>query len=478
MSGPRHPALQILAGPFRQEGYSWKFVLAFALLASVALVAMVPHGRDKVAAITAMVWCVAMFGWLVMSILRQNHPFAARLVPAHVQRLKHVLVGAWACTTLLMLGGLVFVTGFNPWALALAAGAGCCFVALGMRWWPIWIVLWAGPILLASSSLKSAWHSTMRSAIAAWQAQPELATLAGLLLSALLLPVMIGRGGHAHITWYQRQTQMRELMRTNGAGKGLEQFGSLGAWVERPFSRVTNAWLQHLLRQATNQPANVMARLEIVMHGRHHWVRALLGIGLGLVALTAAIAMLGLFGREAFDGGAAWKGGAVGLSFGLVSILLAPLTAAISALWFTRREQALLALLPGVPQGRTLNRSVFWIHARRALWALGPALAGFWALSAAAEQPGLLAMPFALMPVVVLLLLQPPARATGGQAAMLLPGLAWMLATGASLGLVQTGFASVTEVAAGSLALSAALTAWGYPRLLRAAPSLPAGRSR
>ena len=36
----------------------------------------------------ATIWCVAMFGWLVMSILRQNHPFAARLVPGHVRRLK------------------------------------------------------------------------------------------------------------------------------------------------------------------------------------------------------------------------------------------------------------------------------------------------------------------------------------------------------------------------------------------------------
>jgi hypothetical protein len=470
--------LQILAGPFRQEGRSWKYVLAFAVLATIALVVMAPHGRDKVSMIMAMVWCVVLFGWLVMSILRQNHPFAARLVPGHVRRLKRVLLGAWATATLLVLGGLVFATGLNPWALALAAGAGCCFVALGMRWWPIWIVMWLGPMLVGLPSLKALTGSVVSASVAAWQAQPELATLAGLLLSALLLPTMIGRGGHAHITWYQRQTQMREQMRTGGGVKGLEQFGRLGEKLERPFQRVSGLWLGRTLRLAQPTAASAMSRLEIALHGRQHWVRALMGAVLGIAAVAAIFGMLGLFTGGNVDMRAAWKGGAAGLSFGLISILLAPVTAAVNMLWFTRREQALLTLLPGVPQGTQLNGWVLWIHARRVLWIWGPGLAGFWWLAKAAEQPALLTMPFTTLPIFTLLLLQSPARFTGGQAAMLLPGLAWMVATGLGLGLVGTDLVSVGTLCTASLALTAVLIVWRYPRLMHGPVSLPAGRCR
>ena len=44
---------------------------------------------------------------------------------------------------------------------------------------------------------------------------------------------MIGRGGDAHIRWYQRQTQMRELGCARAVGSRLEQFGRLGEWMER-----------------------------------------------------------------------------------------------------------------------------------------------------------------------------------------------------------------------------------------------------
>ena len=477
---PLLPSLgQILLSPFRQEGHSWKFVLAFALLATVGLVIMVPHGQDKVATIMATIWCVAMFGWLVMSILRQNHPFAARLVPGHVRRLKQVLVGAWAVTSLLGVAGLAYATGLNPWALALASGAACSFLALGMRWWPLWIVMWLAPMLMASPTLKGAWQSTLRSSIDAWQAQPELATLAGLALSAAVLPLIIGRGGDAHIRWYQRQTQMRELMRTGGGVKGLEQFGRLGEWMERPFLRVTNAWLQRTLRLAQPTPASTMSRLEIVLHGRQHWVRGLLGLGLAVVILGLMFGLVAALSGGNIDMQGTWKGGAAGLSFGLICIVLAPITAAVSSLWFTRREQALLALLPGVPQGSTLNRWVLWLHLRRVLWAFGPGLLCFWALAQAAERPSLFTMPFTSLPIVALLLLQAPARFHGGQAAMLLPGLAWMLSTGLGLGLVEmSGWVTVTELNLACVVLTALIAAWGYPRLLRAAPSLPAGRGR
>jgi hypothetical protein len=310
-------------------------------------------------------------------------------------------------------------------------------------------------------------------------AQPELATLAGLALSAALLPLMIGRGGNAHIRWYQRQTQMRELMRTGGGVKGLEQLGAFGEWLERPFRRVSGGWLRRTLRLAQSTPASTMSRLEIVIHGRQHWVTGLMGLGLAVVGLGAVFALLGMFFGGDIDVKGAWKGGAPGLSFGLVSIVLAPITAAVGSVWFTRREQALLALLPGVPQGRVLNRWVLWIHVRRALWALGPSLLCFWALSQAAERPSLFTMPFTSLPIVTLLLLQPTARYTGGQAAWLLPGLAWMVSSGLGFGLVDlAGWVTVTELNVACLILTALIVAWGYPRLLRAAPSLPAGRSR
>ena len=166
---PLLPSLgQILLSPFRQEGHSWKFVLAFALLATVGLVIMVPHGQDKVATIMATIWCGDV--WMAGDVHpAAEPPFAARLVPGHVRRLKLVLMGAWQTS---IPSAVAFGLRDRPlqhlallWRRARYAAFGA-----GARWWPLWIVMAGAHAMALFHTLKGAWQSTLRSSIDARQA--------------------------------------------------------------------------------------------------------------------------------------------------------------------------------------------------------------------------------------------------------------------------------------------------------------------
>ena len=119
--------------------------------------------------------------------------------------------------------------GFQPLGTGAGVGRGVQLSgAGGMRWWPLWIVMWLAPMLMASPALKAAWQSTLRAASTPGRHSPSSPRWRGWRCRPPCCLLMIGRGGDAHIRWYQRQTQMRELMRTGGGVKGLEQFGRLG----------------------------------------------------------------------------------------------------------------------------------------------------------------------------------------------------------------------------------------------------------
>jgi hypothetical protein len=146
-------------------------------------------------------------------------------------------------------------------------------------------------------------------------------------------------------------------------------------------------------------------------------------------------------------------------------------------LWQTRREQALLRLLPGLPQGEGLNRAVAWLSLRHALLATALAAALILPLCHLTRQWGLLWLPLVAVPWSLWTATRSPAhmrQPTGFRS--MLPVMAYYLSAAvAYVGTERLGLPMV-PLAVGLLALSAAWGAWRWRQLAGQPVALPAGR--
>jgi hypothetical protein len=189
-------------------------------------------------------------------------------------------------------------------------------------------------------------------------------------------------------------------------------------------------------------------------------------IALAIVLLTFDVGLGGILQHGGLAAGCGIAG--VGLSGGL---------ALPGALWRTRREQALLRLLPGMPQGRALNRILALCQLRDfGIASLLPAPA-LVALGTQTDSSYLLCLPLATLPIAVFCLTRHPASMRAPTAmTIMLPMFAVLgLALLPSV-LVQYLGLPLWPLALAMLALSAGLLAWRWRALTAAPTALPAGR--
>jgi hypothetical protein len=432
--------------------------------------------------VMACVLATAVFGtWITLaaSLLEQNHPNAARLVPGHLRRLREAALLGWLLSSAL-LGGLLWLSVARaaslPLMLLLSAAAGV-YVAWAQRNWLLWFALSLFPALVLPFRLDLRWEPLWTALGELWQAQPwSMLALCLLALGALLVRVF-GAGDLAHQAGYARRSCMRRAAMAGMAGNraGLAMFGKPGEWLGRPFERITSAWLGRLLATATTGRASVMARAEYVLHGRQHWLHHALG-----VVLAAVFVGLGFGLGYALAGaqiGMAWKAGGFGLGIGLASAGFNPGFTLRNMLWHSRREQTLLALLPGMPQGGALNHAVARMQLRHFLISGVLTTVALLLLARAANQPLLACLPIAALPMGIFSLMRVTAAMPAPTAwTAALPMLAFFAVSGLLWALCSWLSLPVWPLAVLSLALSAALAAWRW-RVLGAAPAaMPAGR--
>ncbi len=247
-------------------------------------------------------------------------------------------------------------------------------------------------------------------------------------------------------------------------------------WLFNPFERMSAAWKRYLAEGADNSsPRNVMARAEIVLHGPQHWLNQLMALvflaGLTVLSFTAVGIVYDI------DIAAVIRDWTFGIGIGIGIAGLNPGLALPGMLWQSRRDQALLRLLPGMPQGAALNRAV----AARQLrdfsvgWAL--TMLAMHTLSAYADDAFMLYLPMAALPVGVLNLTRRPATMSAPTAMTAVFPMFALLALGAVLFLLaRTLDLQPWQVAAPLAALTAALLTWRWHRLAAAPMALPAGR--
>lgn len=432
------------------------------------------HWAEVVLAMTATVVWLGVFA----NLRQQNHPTLAQLLPGQPARLREVALAVFwiAAVGVGLLLSAVFSAPRLPWVLLSALGLAAA--TMGMRWPLLWVFGWVPAQLAVSAWYR--WpllHDAAAVAQQIWAGNRLSATLALGLALSLGLSRLLQAGGAAHQRAYAREQSRRRQMQRSVAGQTtVKDSGALMLGAGDLFQVLYRRWLAHLCAHPQATPRHTLARVEMAYTIGNHWTVMVTVSGLiltlgGLMALLAQqVFAVGL-------GPALQQGAATGMLFGLMSSAMGMQLSARQSLYRGRREQALLRLLPGVPQGVRLNH---WLCGR-----LLAQLALTWSLTVGAvalftwwvDGPrwilgcALLVLPFGLGLLRDWSSLRPPAAA--GTTGLV---LGMFLACGAGGLAVAWGDVSLGTIAAVELPLLLAAGAWRWRRLAHFAPALPVGR--
>jgi len=216
-----------------------------------------------------------------------------------------------------------------------------------------------------------------------WRHADWLITAIVVTAGCVLLVAIVRGGGARHRDAYDRWMRHGQPSQASIGEQGLASDspgctrGFLGA-LARPY-----AWRMRRLLARAESP--VMARVLLGMGPATHWTTRLFEASCTLV-FAGALATLALpfMSDEARARACAW-----GAMFVLI-LLSPPAVQQLHRVRQTRREQALLALLPGVPRGPVLNRWLGWQASWPFLATAGLSLAVAGGLAALAEalRPG------------------------------------------------------------------------------------------
>jgi len=198
------------------------------------------------------------------------------------------------------------------------------------------------------------------------------------------------------------------------------------------------------------------------------------------MALTMLSVGLGagvVFGLLGVPPDTVFKSAAPGMALGLAVAGFNPGFGLRNMLWHTRREQALLVLLPGMPRGAPLNRAVAFVQLRHFLLAWLATTLLLVGLLTLAGMPSLLSLSIAALPLGILNLTHAPAAMRAPTPwTTSRPMLGFLLAYSLLWALCAFVNSLAWPLMAASLVLSAALLARRWRTLSQAPSALPAGR--
>lgn len=460
--------------------------LAAVLLLGPALAAVVwmPARPAGVVLGTLAFLAVALYWGLQLGVvLRLDHPHVAHAVPGHSRALRVVTVGLWLglvalCGVAAALGTWLLNGSGLTAGLAVVVGSATTLflLAMAVRWWWLWLPLSLGPAFMAETTWRTGVISSWLWLQQQWQAQPLMVTLAVLLVQGLLLPVVFGRGDCQHARAYASRERLRKVAADGGAGKqpALAAYGRWGEWLGQAWQRLSDAWLAHVCQQARPTPRSVMARAEVVLHGSQHWVRHL-STGV-LVQVVVALCLLVTLQLTGVNLALLLQGGQVGISIGLTSMALSAVMTLPSALWHSRREQALLVLLPGMPQGAALTRALAWRQLRHCLWTWAVMLPALATMVWAGHAMSLLTFTAVALPMSAWLWRDVSRLREARASAAVVPVVLSVVACVLSAFVLSRHPGAWPFWLLGVLALTAGLLAWRRRCMGRLPQALPAGR--
>lgn len=367
----RHLALMRQPWQARRLDTGWNRPWVGPLVATLGVLALVlvwPARSGLWLGSLALVLLAWLWWLLAEGLYGQNRPALARLMPGQVRALQGQL---------LVLGALVTAAAVAVLTLALGSARPWLWLVLPVVVLMAWLA--REPWLWLPASLLGPWTP-----LQAWAAETAAASpvrqLMVLLAAGLLLVASIGNGGTLH-RWHEaRRARGRRAEAAQREGRVMPS-----AALSRPqrallrlFDWPRGVWRRRVLTQGAAAPLDARLNLGLGLGGQ--WVE-LLWVGALLFSIPAAIA----FSRWRFatdiDLLEVIDFSRFGVCIGVYSMIVSTQHGRLSRLWAGRREQALLALLPGVPNGdlgvveeRWRREYVLsWLPATAAVLALGAA---------------------------------------------------------------------------------------------------------
>ncbi|CAN5192441.1 hypothetical protein BH11PSE10_BH11PSE10_15520 [soil metagenome] len=353
---------EILLTPFRRNSDTspWMWLaLAALLVLAIAPTAMAWRFESGAVgqgfAVGTIAFALELL-WLIelSSVQRQNHPNAARLVPGHVQRLRESVVAVYLVAALATAAALGLVFG-HALAWGLAAGLMMLFVALMLKHPWLWALWWVVPAFAGKWTRTAPWQALRELALGAYETQPLALAAVGLLLLPWLASRFVHEGGAAHAEKFRRGEQRRRALQLARMGQtNVRDQGRVAQFFGEAFLILYRRWMQHLIASARPTARSVMARAELACGVNAHWATHLgsMLVFAGIAGLTWAVAHFG-YGVQVRQ---FVNQGGYGMAIGITIAAVLPALSVRSALYSTRREQALLMLLPGMPHGTALNQ--------------------------------------------------------------------------------------------------------------------------
>ena len=333
-------------------------------------------GRIAVVALSLAWWAV-----LVNNVLEQNHPTLAQVVPEHPRRLRTALLATGAALAAALVA-LVCGGGIDAWVAVAFVVPAIALLAVTVRWPWFWFVGFVAPYVVGYAMHRNAASELERVLLEAWRQQSGLITASLVTASGLLLASLIQSGGLRHVVAYERR--QNRLLRMQAAARG-ERLRGPGArsTLENLLARPYHRWMHHVLARPESSPR---ARALLGFGPGVHWTGNAAGLVGTAMAIGAAVALVLLVGQVAPEVGEYLPMGLSGIAIGAMFGLVAPSMQVQSRLHQTRREQALLVLLPGVPRGVMQSRWLSWQMTRQFLLSWVGGIVLMLAFSALARQ--------------------------------------------------------------------------------------------
>ena len=488
-----HPALLMLRAAWqwrRNDGRLWALqlyglvgFLIYVVPAVAALLWLPARAAAAVVGLLLLAGLASVWGLHFSVLLRLDHPHALHTVPGHRHALRSAALGLW--TVMVLLAGVLAGVGAAALGLAdlaasariglaaaLGTGALLLVVAAGLRWWGVWVLAGVLPWMLAVNVWPHGGSQAWAAVQPLWQAWALGSTLLMLAAMGALLTGVFGRAGPGHALAYQRREQLRRAAAEypSSPKNAWAAYGRWGVWLGWPGQALADAWLRLCLAR----PGRVMARAEIVLHSPEHWVRQVAS-----VLLVQAVVGLGLLVTAELSGasfGLLLEHAHVGITVGLGFVATSAVTVLPKALWRSRREQALLVLLPGMPRGAALNRALAWRQWRHGLVLWLGVLPTQAALVWGGHGLHALAWMGVALPLSAWLWRDHARMPQVAPASHLLPAAAYVVLGLLSMLLLTRHPASLGPWLAGLGVLSAALLGWRWRVLQRLPAALPVGR--
>jgi len=337
----RHLALLRQPWQARRLDTGWNRAWVGPLVCGLGVLALVltwPSRSHLWLGSLGLAWLAWLWWLLAEGLHRQNRPALARLLPGHVRALQ---------LQLLVHGALVTAAAVAFFTLALGPVRPWLWLVLPMVVMMAWLArepwLWLLPIVFGPWVPLHAWAAEAASA------SPGLQLL-GLLVAGLLLVASVGSGGTLHRWHAARCARWQRAAAAQREGRGIPSTAlslPLRALL-RLFDWPRLVWRRRVL--ARGATALLGARLSLGLGLGGQWAE-LLWSG-ALLFIAPAIILFGLWRSEPdIDLQGISDLSRFGVCIGAFSMIASTQHGRLSRLWTRRREQALLALLPGVPTG-------------------------------------------------------------------------------------------------------------------------------